>query len=504
MQPHSPTSCCSWLPTLTLRPNLQPETPFFESSPLLFFLSFGAHAFRSVLPLLQVYFLNTQFVTPTGYALLLASQSLPALILPFFVGHIYDIFEFKYVTVCFLLIQFIGQLSFCFAVHLDNFPYAIASLIIFGSGSSAVSVAQRALVVDSYKGSEGFGIGCIHSISAVSKFIGKISIIPAVIFFDSYKVALLSMCIYTVFSLSIAFYMLCGRDAPSFHTYDADAPPPPLSEPSSPENRSRSASASIQSLGFWKSLLDKRVYLTRFFVLLATAHTVYLLVFHLLGNFLPHMLITRWHQSFSISGITSGFMSFLPAVISPFVGYFVDQIGMQLEVCTGAAMATTFAYWLLLYAPAVTPFIPIMLLSLSLAIIPTITLAIVPLCIPSDAYGLAYGSMEVIDSLGSMIGNYIFGEMFKQTHSYILGLTCLGVMSVIGVALFISLSWIERQGRGEVRGGLRLDRFQHVYETIPATTSFCSTSDVGTPRSHGHADFSNRYQYDIAISDEIL
>ena len=35
-------------------------------SPLLFFLSFGAHSFRASLPLLQVYFLDTGFVTSTG------------------------------------------------------------------------------------------------------------------------------------------------------------------------------------------------------------------------------------------------------------------------------------------------------------------------------------------------------------------------------------------------------------------------------------------------------
>ena len=214
-------------------------------------------------------------------ALLLASQSLPALILPFFVGHVYDSFEFKYVTVSFLIIQMIGQLSFCFALYVNSFSLAVLAMILFGSGSSAVSVAQRALVVDHYKGSEGFGIGCIHSVSSLSKFIGKVSIIPAVLWFRSYQAALLAMCAYTVFSLSIACYMLCGRDAPAYHTYDAAELMPALqavpelelvsvsedvgsemvgpastststSTSASPsKGRSRSNSTSIQSFGFW-------------------------------------------------------------------------------------------------------------------------------------------------------------------------------------------------------------------------------------------------------------
>lgn len=158
-------------------------------------------------------------------ALLLASQSLPALVLSFFVGHIYDSFEFRHVTVCFLLVQLVGQLGFCFALHINNFPFAIMSLVLFGSGSSAVSVAQRALVVDHYRGSEGFGIGCIHAVSSASKFIGKVSILPAVLLLQSYQLALLLMCLYTVGSLSIALYLLWGSHAPTFHTHDSQTPP---------------------------------------------------------------------------------------------------------------------------------------------------------------------------------------------------------------------------------------------------------------------------------------
>jgi MFS-type transporter involved in bile tolerance (Atg22 family) len=185
------------------------------------------------------------------------------------------------------------------------------------------------------------------------------------------------------------------------------------------------------------------------------------------------MLITRWHQSFSLSGVTSGFTSVLPALLSPFVGHFVDQLGMQLEVCSGAAVATTLAYSLLLYVPSITPFVPLTLLSMSLAVIPTITLAVVPLCVPSDAYGLAYGSMEVVDSLGLMSGNYLFGLMYSHTHSYELGLTCLAVMSVSGVMLFGALMWMERTS-----GAVRLDRFRHYYDPIHPYSS---------ARSHSHS-----------------
>lgn len=420
-----------------------------ESSPFVFFLSFGAHSFRAALPLLQVYFLQSGFVTSTGYALLLASQALPALFLPFFVGHIFDRFDFKVVIMTFIFLELGGQVLFCLALYADSFIFALVSLVIFGSGSCAVAVGQRALVADNYRGSEGFGIGCVHSISSVSKFAGKITIIPAVIFLKSYKLALLSMSFYAVLSLATGFYITrMSSSHDNFGVFTA---------------RSRS-----NSLEFWSSLAGNRIYLSRFFILLAAAHTVYLLVFHLLGNFLPHILYTHWDMSFSKSGLASSLMSFLPMVASPVVGFYADKTGMQLEMCFCTGVATVIAYLLLLYT-SVTPFVPITLLSLAIAFIPTMTLAIVPQCIPSEVFGLAYGTMEVVASVGSMTGNYVFGLMYEETSSYELGLECLSILAVIGVCLFASLIYLERNGG--------LDHMRYAYNAIRPMRS-CSSEII--------------------------
>jgi hypothetical protein len=178
-------------------------------------------------------------------------------VLPFFVGHIYDLFAFKYVTVVFLTVQLLGQLLFCLALHMHSLTGAIMALVIFGSGSSAVSVAQRALVVDSYVSAEGYGLGCTHSSAAVAKCVGKLSFIPTVLLCQSfthsheYEWALLAMCVYTVMSLGIACYMMCVSDTPSFHTCEVASECASVSGCSSPSERPRSASVPIHALGFW-------------------------------------------------------------------------------------------------------------------------------------------------------------------------------------------------------------------------------------------------------------
>ena len=114
-------------------------------------LSFGGHLARSTLPVLEVFFLEDGFVTSSGYGLLLAAQSLPALILPFFIGYLYDTFDYRHVTVCLLVTALMGQVLFALAVTVKSLPWAIAAQLIFGSGVSGVMVAQRALISENLK-----------------------------------------------------------------------------------------------------------------------------------------------------------------------------------------------------------------------------------------------------------------------------------------------------------------------------------------------------------------
>lgn len=199
-------------------------------------------------------------------------------------------------------------------------------------------------------------------------------------------------------------------------------------------------------------------------------------VFHLLGNFLPHILLTHWHLGFTLAGLGSSLLSLSPALLSPCVGLLADSSGRQLEGLLYAAFATALAYSLLLLAPGVTPFLPILLLSIAVTFIPTITLALVPLCVPSDAYGLAYGTMEVLDSVGLMAGNYLFALLFKQTQSYVPGMTGLAGLSVTGIVIFTALLCLDR--RGLRRGGL--ERSRHFYSSIPPLTSVTSTESTGS------------------------
>ena len=118
---------------------------------LLSLITIGGHTARASFPVLQVYLLQHGFVTSAGYGMILSAQSIPVMIVPFFIGHLYDNVDYKMVTIILLLISLFGQLLFAIAVGLSSFPLAIFAQIISGIGISSIIVAQRALIAENFR-----------------------------------------------------------------------------------------------------------------------------------------------------------------------------------------------------------------------------------------------------------------------------------------------------------------------------------------------------------------
>ena len=117
----------------------------------LLFLSFGGHYWRSVLPIVEIYFLEYKFLNTSSYGLLLAAQSVAALLFPFIIGYIYDVFNHSFVIVSLLFITLVGQIVFVLAVVHNSFAMAVCGQLIFGIGVCGVVTTQRASIALIFK-----------------------------------------------------------------------------------------------------------------------------------------------------------------------------------------------------------------------------------------------------------------------------------------------------------------------------------------------------------------
>ncbi len=112
------------------------------------------------------------------------------------------------------------------------------------------------------------------------------------------------------------------------------------------------------------------------------------------------------------------------------------------------------AYLLLLFAD-VSPVVPITLLSVAQATMPTVLLANISICVTSGCTGIAFGIVEVLDSVANLLGNSLFGYLYEATGSYSAGLAVLCAFSLLGLAmlLYILLWDLRSDAKEEVDHG---------------------------------------------------
>ena len=118
---------------------------------LLSLITFGGHSAKSALPVLEIYLIKDDFVSSIGYGILLSAQLLPVMVVPFFIGHLYDNVDHKIITVALLLVSLFGQLLLAMAVSVYSFNLALVAQIISGVGISSIVVAQHALIASNFQ-----------------------------------------------------------------------------------------------------------------------------------------------------------------------------------------------------------------------------------------------------------------------------------------------------------------------------------------------------------------
>lgn len=104
-------------------------------------------------------------------------------------------------------------------------------------------------------------------------------------------------------------------------------------------------------------------------------------------------------------------------------------------VCT--QLLTVIAYTVLLYT-TISPYAKMALISLPQGLIPLLTLAEISEILPPEMVGIAFGTIEVLDSVVNVFGNIAFGWLYNLTGSYHVGMLTLLCLAWLG---FLSLAY---------------------------------------------------------------
>lgn len=124
-------------------------------------------------------------------------------------------------------------------------------------------------------------------------------------------------------------------------------------------------------------------------------------------------------------------------LLAPPTGILLNRYGHSLLVGSIVAVVTCIAYVVLIFAPGLGPILPIVLLSVASATMPTIVLANIVTSLDPGYMGVAFGIVEVLDSLASLVGSSVFGLLYTATGTYTAGLTALALCSLVGLLLML-------------------------------------------------------------------
>lgn len=87
-----------------------------------------------------------------------------------------------------------------------------------------------------------------------------------------------------------------------------------------------------------------------------------------------------------------------------------------------------------------SPQFTILLLSFAEALIPTITVSLIPSTIPANVCGVGFGVLSIADNAAVFCGNLFFGYLYDSTHTFTIGvfiLCCLSVLNFVLVCVYV-------------------------------------------------------------------
>ena len=108
---------------------------------------------------------------------------------------------------------------------------------------------------------------------------------------------------------------------------------------------------------------------------------------------------------------------------------------------------TTIAYTVLVFTSA-SPYLKMALISIPQGLIPVLTLAEISSLLPLHLVGVAFGLVEVLDSIVNVLGNIAFGGLYNLTGSYQAGMMSLLVLSLVGffMTLYVASWGLDEMG----------------------------------------------------------
>ncbi len=319
---------------------------------------------------------------------------------------------------------------------------------IFGAGSESLVVAQSAILARWFKGKElALAFGVALTISRLGTLFSFNTEQLIATYFGDYKAALWAAVLLCLVSLGAAlvYWWMDRRGQAVLELEDTGAEEKVVLG----DIKRFPASfwyVAILCVTFYSAIFPFTALSTDFFhdkwgMPLEAGGT---------GSFLEQVFSNFLHM-FTTAGGTTSIIIFASMVFAPFAGSLVDRIGRRATLMVFGSLLMIPSYLVMAFT-TVPPRWPMMLLGASFVLVPAAMWPSVPLIVPKELTGSAFGLITMIQNIGLALFPWLNGKLRDVTHTYTSSMLMFASLGLVGLVFAILLK------RADAREGGVLER----------------------------------------------
>ncbi|KAJ3362824.1 Major facilitator super domain-containing protein 1 [Allomyces javanicus] len=402
-------------------------------------LGFGSHYSAHVLSALKSTLKADLGINNAQYGVLQAAVSLVNTIVPAIGGRFIDVFGVSNGSIVSCTLIMTGGLLVALSAHWQSFAVMVLGRLLYGLGSMTIITVQHTILAHWFRGSAlAIVVGVQIATSRLASFLSMLVTVPiknatgwyGYSIWTAFGLCLVSWLVDVVYVLGMRRFRDETRAQNSAGAAGGDAGIYDDEELAALKRKNQFRLDTVYTFppAFWV--------VAWLSFAMGSTWTSFL-------HISPELIADRFHQPETLAAFNASLGQFLPIIVAPFLGYFLDARGQRPLITLLAAVALLAAF-LLLWITNWPPYVALVLFSLSLTFGPVAMVSSVGLLIGPEAIGTALGIYKTMTNVASTIMDPVLGWLQDQAGSYDPPLVLLIIVSVAGIVLSVVMGVLDR------------------------------------------------------------
>ncbi|MCJ7611435.1 MAG: MFS transporter [Candidatus Aminicenantes bacterium] len=429
--------------TLEKRSFFHPGTKTYRYTLLLFvsLLTFGSYFAYDSIGAIENILIKALKLNPGTIGSLYSAYSIAAILIVFFGGVLTDKLGTRRASILFSGLVVLGALMVALS---RSSAMLFAGRLVFGAGSESLVVAQLAILSKWFKGKElalSFGISLtISRLGTLFSFNTEAMIAN---YFGNYTYALWAAVLLCLVSLlsNVVSNVMDARGEKILKMKDSGG-------------SDKIVLADIKAFkpSYWYVTLMCVTFYSAIFPFTALSTHLFSDKWGIpdvqpgAGSFLYQVFYNLIHMFSTAPGITS-IVIFASMICAPFAGRLVDKVGRRATLMIIGSLIMIPSH-LTMGLTKLYPAYPMMALGVAFVLVPAAMWPSIPLIVPKDKVGTAFGLTTMIQNIGLAIFPFLNGKLRELTDSYTSSLVMFAGLGLAGLVFAIFLKRADAREGG--------------------------------------------------------